>query len=199
MARKAPRARPEAAVRAVAREVRELDRGLAVLRADLERVVSRLERQERRGAVLDSALGLGPKSKPGDRGAIGAIDAAVLKLEEYLLRTSERIDTILDALKQHREFLVDLDTKVLRGESRERLKLELDLMRNTLSILALGGFDLNEDLGKEIEAVRAAVTPDADAEQLRRRKADLDKRFAEELKRFDLGALLKRKEVAGYG
>ncbi len=77
--------------------------------------------------------------------------------------------------------------------------MELDLMRNTLSILALGGFDLNEDLGKEIEAMRVQVTAEADADELRKRKQDLDRRFAEEIKRFDLGALLKKKEVAGYG
>ncbi len=114
--RRARSASTEDKAPALAREVRDLDRQLAVLRADLERVVARLERQEKRGAVIESALGFSPRSKPGEKGAIGAINAAVLKLEEYLLRTSERIDTILDALKQHREFLVDLDTKVLRGE-----------------------------------------------------------------------------------
>lgn len=182
------------------RELRALDRKLSLLEADLRRVTARVERQEKRWAVVEAALRLGPRAKPGDTGAIGAINAAVLKLEEYLLKTGERIGTILEALKQHREFLVDLDAKVLRGESKERLKLELDLMRNTLSILALGGFDLDEDLGKEIEAMRAEVTPESDAEELRRRKTDLDRRFAEEMKRFDVGALLtKKKDIAGYG
>src|SRR5881409_2084791 len=70
--------------------------------ARLEREVANLrERQE----MLLAVLGFAPRTKKEDRGTVGELNDAVLKIQDYLLRTSERLDTILGTLKNHRDLL----------------------------------------------------------------------------------------------
>src|SRR5207249_5439043 len=127
-------------------------------------------RQGREGVVL-GALGVGGRSKAGSKGRLGEVEASVVRLQEYLLRTSERIDHILTALKEHREFLGQLDKRVIQTGTRERIRLELDVMKNTLSILALAGVEVDDALPREIEKVRASVLKQAaDLDEIRRTK-----------------------------
>jgi hypothetical protein len=203
------RKRDEGAARIVLleREIDRLTRAVreAEARAAVERDrVGRLERamaaRERRERLLLEALGLRPRSRPGDRGRLGEVQNSVVGLQEYLLKTGDRIDRILTALKEHREFLLQLDKRVLQTGTRDRIRLELDIMKNTLSILSLAGVEVDEDLPKEIENVRAAASKAGESvEDLRKTKEALDRRYEEELKRFDLEAIwAKRREIPGY-
>jgi len=197
----------DARIALLEREVERLTRALreANARAALERErVRRLAKasaaRERRERVLLDALGLTSRSRAGDRGRLGELQESVVSLQEYLLKTGDRIDHILTALKEHREFLLQLDKRVLQGGTRDRIRLELDIMKNTLSILALAGVEVDDALPKEIDKVRAAAGKAGESvDDLRRTKEALDKRYEEELKRFDLDAIwAKRREIPGY-
>ncbi len=190
----------EGEVERLTKAVRAVEGRLAVERERVRRLTGEVASREKGERLLRSALRLGPRSKAGAKGRLGDLEETVVSLQEYLLRTSERIDKILTALKEHREFLGDLDKRVVQTGTRERIRLELDVMTNTLSILALSGVEVDDALPRDIEKARAAaLKDDADLAELRRTKDALNKRFDEELKRFDLEAIWsKKQEIPGY-
>ncbi len=166
----------------------------------IRRLLSRGDDTARRQAVLIEALQLGDRPRRGDRGILRELQESVIRVEDYLLKTSERIENILSALKQHREFLVTMNNRVLNVGTKDRIRLELDVMKNTLSILTLNGMELDTDLVREIEKLRRTLPDASDLAELERAKAELDKKFNGELKKFDLDAIwAKRKEIPGYG
>ena len=117
---------------------------------------------------------------------------AVLKIQDHLLRTTERFDHILSTLKNHRELIVKMNQRVYQVGTRERIRVELDIMKNTLSILALNGVEVDDTLLPEIEKLRASVgKEDADIPALRKSKESLDRRFDTELKKYDLTAIYR--------
>jgi chromosome segregation ATPase len=190
----------EGQVGRLTKAVRSLEGRVAVERDRAQRLAKEVAAQRAREKVVLAALDLRPMSKAGAKGRLGEVQRSVVSLQEYLLRTTERIDNILTALKEHRGFLVELDKRVVHTGTRDRIRLELDIMKNTLSILALAGVDVDDALPREIEKVKAAsLKQEADLEDLRRTKEALDKRYEEELKRFDLEAIwAKRREIPGY-
>jgi chromosome segregation ATPase len=190
----------EGEVERLTKAVRAVEGRLAVERERVRRLTGEVASQEKGERLLRSALRLGPRSKAGAKGRLGDLEETVVGLQEYLLRTSERIDKILTALKEHREFLGELDKRVVLTGTRERIRLELDVMKNTLSILALAGVEVDDALPRDIEKARtSSLKEEADLAELRRTKDAIDKRFDEELKRFDLEAIWsKKREIPGY-
>ncbi|HEV8595530.1 MAG TPA: hypothetical protein VGR51_08390 [Thermoplasmata archaeon] len=149
------------------------------------------------------------RRKPDDLGAlrrdIDAVQDAVLKVQDYLLRTSERIDHILGTLKNHRELLVKMNQRLYQVGTRERIRMELDIMKNTLSILALNGAELDEAIVDEIRKLRESTEKDDfDVVSLRKSKESLDKKFHGEIKKFDPSTIHRSRDkdepdVPGYG
>lgn len=197
-----PKKRLESAERSLnelKREVGRLGRKLVVQDQKLSSIAKEMRKRGRREAVVMEALSLSPRSKVGDRGILGDLSRSILRLEEHLLKTSERIESILEALKSHREFLVKMNKRFFDLGTRERIRLELDVMRNTLSILALNGVDFDQSLLKDIDKLKSSLEAEADVGHIQRSKENLDKKFEEELKRFDLDAIFqKKKEIPGY-
>ncbi len=189
----------EKEVSALRRQLRALDERLLEQERQLRGLAKASEVGARRQAVLYEALRLGETAKKGDRGVVHELQDSVERLEDYLLKTADRIETILSALKQHRELLVTVNKRVLDVGTKDRIRLELDVMKNTLSILALNGVEFDAALVKDIDALRARLRESEDLVQLERAKADLDKKFDGELKKFDLEAIWSRKkEIPGY-
>ena len=190
----------EGEVERLTRAVRGVEGRLAVERERVRRLTGEVASREKGERLLRSALRLGPRSKAGAKGRLGDLEETVVGLQEYLLRTSERIDKILTALKEHREFLLQIDKRVVHTGTRDRIRLELDVMKNTLSILALAGVEVDDALPRDIEKVRtSSFKEEADLAELRRTKDAIDRRFDEELKRFDLEAIWsKKREIPGY-
>jgi len=201
------RTRPLASRRPGTGEIARLRRELAALRRALSKQDTRLravsqavESQRRWEAVLAGALQIGEGARRGDRGVIADLQDSIVRLEEFLLKTSDRIENILHALKQHREFLVGMNKRILNVGTKDRIRLELDVMKNTLSILALNGVELDSALVKEIERLKASLRDADNVKVIEKAKAELDRRFDGELKKFDLDAIwAKKKEIAGYG
>lgn len=192
---------------------RALEREFARLRKDVVSMDRRLRAQEnrlrgvakaadegrRRDDVVSAALQLPPRPRRGERGIVADLLESIARLEDYLLKTSERIENILSALKQHRELLVAMNKRVLTTGTRDRIRLELDVMKNTLSILALHGVELDPVLVKDIEKLRGELKAAEDMPAIEKAKAQLDRKFDDELKKFDLEAIWARKrEIPGY-
>ncbi len=193
--------------------VRSLEKDISALRRQLKVLDRRLFEQERRLAsltkasesrgrrqdIIVDALRLGDRPKKGSRGVVRDLQDSVERLEDYLLKTADRIETIFSALKQHRELLVTMNKRVLDVGTKDRIRLELDVMKNTLSILSLNGVEYDAALLKDIDALRVRLRQSEDTAQLERAKSDLDKKFDGELKKFDLEAIwARKKEIPGY-
>jgi len=167
----------------------------------LARIEKELAALRERQDVLFAALGFGTRTRKGDRGTVGELNDAVLKIQDYLLRTSERLDNILGTLKNHRELLEKMSRRVYQTGTRERIRLELDIMKTTASVLALNGVELDEGVLAEIDKLKATTAKeDTDILALRRLKEKLDKRFDGEVGKFDLTAIYKtrNRQIAGY-
>lgn len=188
----------EREIAALRRELRKMGQQLQVQEERLRALAKRSEVSSRRERVLVDALQLGDTPKRGDRGVIRELQDSVVRLEDYLLKTADRIENILNALKQHRELLVTVNKRVLDVGTKDRIRLELDVMKNTLSILTLNGVEYDAVLLRDIDSLREKLAKSGDLAQLERAKADLDKKFDGELKKFDLEALWAKKEVPGY-
>lgn len=195
------------------RAARSVERELSALRRQLLTLERRLQDQEeqlrilakaskgvaRRQAVILDSLRLGDSPKKGDRGVVREVQDSVERVEDYLLKTADRMETIFSALKQHRELLVTVNKRVLDVGTKDRIRLELGLMKNQLSILSLNGVEYDPGLVKDIDSLREKLKQSEDLAQLERAKAELDKKFDGELKKFDLDAIwARKKEIPGY-
>jgi len=160
----------------------------------------KLETRIKREGIMMDALRITSRTKKGDGGLMGDLNGTVMRLEEYLLRTSERIDNILNALKGHRDFLVKMNRKLNKIGTRERMVLELDIMRNTLWILGMNGVKIDIALVREIETLRNDAGEDTTKViDLKERKGSIDKKFDDELRRVDLEKISHRAaDIPGY-
>jgi chromosome segregation ATPase len=169
-------------------------------KTEARKLAKKMDTRIRREDIVMDALGMSTRTKKGDKAGLGKLNDSIVKLEEYLLRTSERIDNILTSLKNHREFLVRMNRKVYKIDTRERIRMELDIMKNTLAILVMGGVSFDDNLLKEIKKLKAASDdPSVSPADLRKSKDKLDKKFGHELDRYDLDTIWKkRKDIPGY-
>ncbi len=159
-----------------------------------------MQTRTKREEVVLAALGMDGESKRGEKGNLAKVDASIDHLQDYLLKMGDRIESILQMLDTHRQFMEKLGQKIQKGEDRGLMKMELDIMKNTLTILAMAGVEFDTGLVADIDDLKRgldnAKTKLAD---LKRRKLEVSRKFAEELKRFDLGTLYARRtKIPGY-
>jgi hypothetical protein len=164
------------------------------------RLSEQLKELEAKKNLMLKTLGLPKTPKKGKDGTIKELQESLIRMEEYLLSTSNRIDNILNALKTHRQFLLRINRKVFRADAKRKIKMELDIMMNTLSILAMNGVDFDHSITRDIKKLCESVDKEKiELSELKKRKEKLDDRFRVELKRFDLDSLYsKRKILPGY-
>jgi hypothetical protein len=204
-AKKKPgRARPKkagAAVQSVERRLAELQVRFRDQQRRIQSLEGRLATRIKREEIILAAIGLEPaKLKPGDKGHIGDLQRILLKNEELLLSSNKRVESILTALKNHREVLIKLNKRVYKEAARDQMKLELAVMGNTLSLLGMGGFEFDSSIPEEIRKIRAMLEKDdAELAKVRKRKETLDKKFESELEKFDVETVYKKKkDIPGY-
>ncbi len=192
-----------------------LEKSMNRLTLQIEEIEGRMKREETALRVISTslakrierenlflnALGLSDGSKREEKGYLNEISESILHLEEYLLKNSERVDNILVTLKNHREMLIKMNERFFKQGERNKIRTDLNVMKNTLSIMALAGIELDVTLLKDLKALQASVeATNADLEEIRKSKNRLDKKLDGELKRFDLDSLyLKKKDIPGYG
>ncbi|MFQ6106287.1 MAG: hypothetical protein ACE5QF_01675 [Thermoplasmata archaeon] len=182
------------------RRLKSLQRQLAEEKKKTRSLERKLETRIKREGLIMDALRITSRTKRGDAGLMGELNDAVMRLEEYLLRTSERIDNILSALRSHRDFLVKMNRRLDKVGTREKMMLELDIMRNTLWILGMNGVRIDASLVSEIESLKEDAGKDtAKAAELKERKDSIDRKFDDELKRVDLEKISRKSgDIPGY-
>jgi hypothetical protein len=207
--KRAAKAKPKTAPRpqgkpkgsSVERRLAELHDRVRAQQNRIQSLEGRLETRIRREEIILNAIGLEPsKVKPGERGSVGELQRILLKNEELLLSSNKRVESILTALKNHREVLIKLNKRVYKEGARDQMKLELAVMGNTLSLLGMGGFEFDGSLPEEIRKIKAMLEKeDAELAKVRKRKETLDKRFESELQKFDMNTVYsKKKDIPGY-
>jgi len=185
----------------LARQVRQLGERVRNQQRRIQSLELRLETRRKREEVVLAALGIEQsKARPGERGTVGELQRILLKNEELLLSSNKRVESILSALKNHREVLIRLNKKVYKESVRDQIKLELAVMQNTLSILGMGGFEFDPTLIGDIKGLKKLLEKeDSEIPKLRKRKETLDKKFENELGKFDLeSAYQKKRDIPGY-
>lgn len=198
-----------------AERIYALERAVGKLEERVERLIVGEERREeavrdlaeemdlRREAdgILMGALGLDSEAKVGDRGTLEDMDDSILRLEDYLLALGERVQRMLTMLQDHRELLDDVQKSVLGQGRRDRMRLELDIMMNSISILAMAGIEIDPSIPAELDELRKSVLDGGvELEGLREKKKELNRRLEGEIKRYDLDKLFsRRKNIPGYG
>lgn len=199
--RRAKAARNKSGGASIARRVRELQGRMLAQQRRIQSLEKRLDTRVRREEIILNAIGLEPsKVKPGEKGSVGELQRILLKNEELLLSSNKRVESILTALKNHREVLIKLNKRVYKEGARDQMKLELAVMGNTLSLLGMGGFEFDGSLPEEIKRIKAMLNKDdAEMSKVRKRKETLDKRFENELEKFDMNTVYsKKKDIPGY-
>ncbi len=163
-------------------------------------LLGKMETRTKREDIIMTALELKPKSRKGDKGAIGRVSQSLLTTDEHVLSMGKRVENMLSALKNHREYLIRLNKKVYKVDPKEKIKLELGIMNNTLSIMALSGFDINKALFGDMRGIHKMMEKeDADLAKVQKRMAGFKRKFEEEMQRFDLDSIFKKSDhIPGY-
>ncbi|MFO7619158.1 MAG: hypothetical protein R6W91_05830 [Thermoplasmata archaeon] len=181
----------------------QLDAVTKTSKAQQKRIASlegKMETRAKREEMFMSALELKPQSKKGDKGAIGKLGQSVLAADEHILKMGKRMENMLSALKNHREYLIRLNKKVYKVDPMKRIGMELGIMNNTLSIMAISGFNIDKALFGDMRGIRKMMEKeDADIAKVQKRMAGFKRKFDEELEKFDLDSVFKKSEhIPGY-
>jgi hypothetical protein len=172
-------------------------------KAQFKRIASlegKMETRLKREDLLMAALGLRPQAKKGEKGAIGDLTQSILKVDEHILSMGKRIENMLSALKNHREYLIRLNKKVYKIDPVKQIQMEIALKRNTLHIMALSGFDINKSLFEEMKRVTKMLEKeDADLSKIQKRMATIKRKFDEDMERFDFESIFRKSDhIPGY-
>ncbi|MCK4266258.1 MAG: hypothetical protein KAX31_03190, partial [Thermoplasmata archaeon] len=160
----------------------------------------RMETRIKREEVLMKAMGVSSRTKKGERGVIEDLNRSILKTEEYLLHMGKRIDNILAAMKNHREYLIKLNRKVYKIDAKKFMEIELEIINNTLSIMAMSGFDINKSIFSDTKKLKTMLgKKDVELSKVKKRMERLESKFDDEMERFDYESIFKKKDdIPGY-
>jgi hypothetical protein len=160
----------------------------------------RMETRVKREEVVMKALNFSSRTKKGENGVIGELNRSILKTEEYLLHMGKRIDNILSAIKNHREYLIRLNRKVYRADAKKFIEIEIEIINNTLSIMALSGFDINKSIFTDTKRIKKMIAKeDVDLAKVRKSMERLESKFDDEMERFDYESIFKEShDIPGY-
>ncbi len=201
-------------LRAISRQLASLDRNLEKLgqnvkdlkdesRANNKRLKSleaKLETRIKREDLIMDTLGLNSRSKKGGKSKIRELNSSLIKSQEYLLNTGNRIDNILSAIKNHREFLVKLNRRVYKVNAKEIIELQIDVISNSLTVMMLTGFDFDKSLLRDVDKLKKMLeAKEFELAKVKKKMNSLDKKFEEELERFDFKSIYEKKQdIPGY-
>ena len=166
----------------------------------LKSLETKLETRIKREELIMDTLGLNSHSKKGGKSEIRELNSSLIKSQEYLLNTGNRIDNILSAIKNHREFLVKLNRRVYKVNAREIIELQVDIISNSLTVMMLTGFDFDKSLIRDVDKLKKMMeAKEFELGKVKKKMTSLDKKFEEELERFDFKSIYEKKQdIPGY-
>ena len=154
---------------------------------------TKLETRIKREDLIMGTLGLNSRSQKGGKSEIRELNSSILTVEQYLLNTGNRIDNILSAIKNHREFLVKLNKRVYKVNTKEIIELQVDIISNSLTIMMLTGFDFDKSLLRDVDKLKKMMeAKEFELGKVKKKMTSLDKKFEEELERFDFKSIYEK-------
>ena len=160
----------------------------------------KMETRIKREDVVMTALDLHSRSQKGQRGAVGDLNQSIIKTDEHLLKLNKRMENVLSAIKNHREYLIRLNKRVYKEDPVKLIDLELDVMANTLNVMALSGFSIDKGLFNDVKKIKKMMDKkDLELAKLKKRMSTFTRKFDDELERFDFESIYKKAEhIPGY-
>jgi uncharacterized phage infection (PIP) family protein YhgE len=181
-------------------EVRSLKETGREQKKQLRSLEGKMETRMKREEVVMSVLDINTRTRKGQRSAVSDLNKSLIKTDEHLLKLSKRMENVLSAIKNHREYLIRLNKRVYKDDPVKLIELELDVMSNTLNVMALSGFSIDKGLFNDVKKIRKFMgKKDMELSKLKKRMSTFTRKFDDEMERFDLESIYKKAEhIPGY-
>ena len=159
-----------------------------------------MDTRTKREEIVMAALDISTRSKKGHRSSITDLNRSLIKTDEHLLKLSKRMENVLSAIKNHREYLIRLNKRVYKEDPVKLIDMELDVMCNTLNVMALSGFSIDKGLFNDVKKIRKLIDKkDIELSKIKKRMSTFIRKFDDEMERFDFESIYKKAEhIPGY-
>ncbi|MCK5024603.1 MAG: hypothetical protein KAR56_03200 [Thermoplasmata archaeon] len=166
----------------------------------LKSLTSKMETRTKREEIIMSTLDINTRTKKGQRSAVSDLNRSLIKTDEHLLKLSKRMENVLSAIKNHREYLIRLNKRVYKENPVKLIEMELDVMCNTLNVMALSGFGIDKGLFNDVKKIRKLMDKkDIELSNIKKRMSTFTRKFDDEMERFDFESIYKKAEhIPGY-
>ncbi len=209
-----PKPKPEPTLKGLQRTMEKFERQNAKLKEEiktlkdtsreqkkqLKSLESKMETRTKREEVVMSTLDINSRTKKGHRSAVSDLNSSLIKTDEHLLKLSKRMENVLSAIKNHREYLIRLNKRVYKEDPVKLIDMELDVMCNTLNVMALSGFGIDKGLFNDVKKIRKLMDKkDIELSKIKKRMSTFTRKFDDEMERFDFESIYKKAEhIPGY-
>ncbi|MCK5396722.1 MAG: hypothetical protein KAJ33_00555 [Thermoplasmata archaeon] len=166
----------------------------------LKSLEGKMDTRAKREEVIMATLDISTRTKKGQRSAISDLNRSLIKTDEHLLKQGKRMENVLSAIKNHREYLIRLNKRVYKEDPVKLIDMELDVMCNTLNVMALSGFSIDKGLFNDVKKIRKLMDKkDMELSKLKKRMSTFTRKFDDEMERFDMESIYKKAEhIPGY-
>ena len=209
-----PAPKPEPTLKSLQRTLEKLERENTKLKEEvktlkdtgreqkkqLKSLEGKMETRTKREEVVMAALDISNRTKKGQRNSIIDLNRSLIKTDEHLLKLGKRMENVLSAIKNHREYLIRLNKRVYKEDPVKLIDMELDVMCNTLNVMALSGFSIDKGLFNDVKKIRKLMDKkDFELSKVKKRMSTFTRKFDDEMERFDFESIYKKAEhIPGY-
>lgn len=181
-------------------EIKNLRETAREQKKQLRSLEGKLETRIKREELLMDILGVHSRTRKGQRNALSDLSKSLVKTDEHLLKLNKRMENVLSAIKNHREYLIRLNRRVYKENPVKLIDMELDVMSNTLNVMALSGFSIDKALFNDVKKIRKLMeNKDMELAKLKKRMSTFTRKFDDELEKFDFESIYKKAEhIPGY-
>ena len=166
----------------------------------LKSLEGKMETRAKREEIVMAALDISTRTKKGQRNSILDLNKSLIKTDEHLLKLGKRMENVLSAIKNHREYLIRLNKRVYKEDPVKLIDMELDVMCNTLNVMALSGFSIDKGLFNDVKKIRKLMDKkEIELSKIKKRMSTFTRKFDDEMERFDFESIYKKAEhIPGY-
>ncbi|MCK5310009.1 MAG: hypothetical protein KAJ64_05120, partial [Thermoplasmata archaeon] len=82
----------------------------------LKSLEGKMDTRAKREEVIMATLDISTRTKKGQRSAISDLNRSLIKTDEHLLKQGKRMENVLSAIKNHREYLIRLNKRVYKED-----------------------------------------------------------------------------------
>lgn len=180
-------------------EILLLKRRLKEQERQIKSLNSRMDTRTKRERMFMKSLGINNRTKAEDVFPVAHSVKSLLALEETFIDMQKKLGIVLRAIKTHRESILRLKRRLYTDEARKSIEMELNIMRNTLAIMAMNGVAYSTRIIDQIKEVEEMLEDKKDLKDIKKKMAVLRKKYSEEMERYDIEKIHERKaHLPGY-